>query len=159
MRVPIGYKFILGFLVVVAAVAFASDLVGLLHYSPEMTVVLSYVVAMTLGLILGWLFSRRFSRDIGKLTSAAEAISQGDLTREAHIKGSRLPDETHDMAVAINRMGESLRQLVRHIMETAERVSDSAGTLSSSAQELRWRCVMEFSQFGNASDSSSLGGD
>jgi methyl-accepting chemotaxis protein len=136
MRIPIGYKFILGFVVVVAAVAFASDLVGLLHYSPEMTTVLSYVVAMTLGLILGWLFSRRFTRDIGRLTSAAEAISQGDLTREAHIKKSRLPDETHDMAAAINRMGESLRQLVRHIRETAERVSDSAGTLSSSALEI-----------------------
>ncbi|HEY6008802.1 MAG TPA: methyl-accepting chemotaxis protein [Geobacteraceae bacterium] len=136
MRVPIGYKFILGFMVVVAAVAFASDLVGLLHYSQEMTIVLSYVVAMTLGLILGWLFSRSFAHNISRLTSSAEAISQGDLTREARVKGSRFPDETHDIAVSINRMGESLRELVRHIRETAERVTESAGTLSSSALEI-----------------------
>lgn len=58
MRIPIGHKFILGFIVVVAAVAFSPQLVGLLGYPAEFSGILGYVVALTIGLILGWLFSK-----------------------------------------------------------------------------------------------------
>ena len=136
MRVPIGYKFILGFVVVVGVVAFVADLIDFLRYSPEMTTVLTYVVALTVGLVLGWLFSRSFTRNISLLTSSAEAISQGDLTNEVRLCASRFPDETQDMAASINLMAESLRGLVRHIKETSEKVSESARTLSSSALEI-----------------------
>jgi len=51
MRIPIGYKFILGFVVVVAAVAFAPSGVQLLGYSPESTKILTFAVALTIGLI------------------------------------------------------------------------------------------------------------
>ena len=65
MRIPIGYKFIIGFVVVVAAVAFSPQLVGLLGYSAEISRILGYVVALTIGLILGWLFSKGFTANIG----------------------------------------------------------------------------------------------
>jgi methyl-accepting chemotaxis protein len=136
MHVPIGYKFILGFVVVVATVAFVPDLVKTLGYSPEMTSILAYVVALTTGLILGWFFSRTLSRNIGVITSSTEAISQGDLTREIRVHNSKFPDETQEMALAINLMAESLRDLVRHIRDTSTRVSESARTLSSSALEI-----------------------
>ena len=136
MHIPIGYKFILGFVVVVATVAFVPALVRLLGYSPEMTNVLTYVVAMTIGLILGWVFSRTLSRNIGVITTTAEAISQGDLTRELTMRQSKFPDETQEMALAINLMAENLRSLVRHIREASTRVSESARTLSSSALEI-----------------------
>ena len=61
MRIPIGYKFILGFIIVVAVVVFSPRLVVLLGYSPEISGILAYAMALTLGLILGWLFSKRFS--------------------------------------------------------------------------------------------------
>lgn len=136
MYVPIGYKFIMGFVMVVGAVALAPDLVRQLGYAPEITNVFSYVVALTIGLVLGWIFSRSFTRNISRLTQSAEAISQGDLTRDVTLKESRFPDETHDLGGSINRMVESLRDLVRHIKETSERVTESARTLSSSALEI-----------------------
>lgn len=136
MYVPIGYKFIMGFVMVVGAVAFAPDLVRQLGYAPEITSVFSYLVALTIGLVLGWIFSRGFTRNISRLTQSAEAISQGDLTRDVTLKESRFPDETHDLESSINQMVESLRDLVRHIRETSERVSESARTLSSSALEI-----------------------
>ena len=76
MRIPIGYKFILGFVVVVAAVAFAPSGVQLLGYSPESTKVLTFAVALTIGLILGWFFSKTFTRNISRLNESAEAISR-----------------------------------------------------------------------------------
>ncbi|HOP39632.1 MAG TPA: methyl-accepting chemotaxis protein [Geobacteraceae bacterium] len=136
MRIPIGHKFILGFVVVVAAVAFAPYGVRLLGYSPESAKVLTYLVALTIGLILGWIFSKTFTRNISTLNESAEAISSGDLTRDVALAGTRFPDETIDMGISIHRMMGHLRELVRNIREISEKVSESAKTLSSSALEI-----------------------
>lgn len=136
MHIPIGYKFILGFIVVVAAVAFVPDGVKYVGYSPEITSILSYAVAMTIGLILGWIFSKSFTKNISLLTAATEDISNGDLTKDIVTQNSVFLDETHDMAVSINRMVENLRELVKHIRGTSVNVSESSRTLSSSALEI-----------------------
>lgn len=136
MHIPIGYKFILGFIVVVASVAFVPDGVKHLGYSPEITNILSYAVAMTIGLILGWIFSKSFTKNISLLTAATEDISQGDLTKDIVTQNSVFLDETHDMAVSINRMVGNLRELVKHIRGTSENVSESSRTISSSALEI-----------------------
>jgi methyl-accepting chemotaxis protein len=136
MRIPIGYKFILGFVVVVAAVAFAPSGVQLLGYSPENTKLLTFAVALTIGLILGWFFSKTFTRNITRLNESAEAISRGDLTKDVVLAKTRFPDETVDMGVSIHRMMGHLRELVRSIREISEKVSESAKTLSSTALEI-----------------------
>ncbi len=136
MRIPIGYKFILGFVVVVAAVAFAPSGVQLLGYSPESTKILTFAVALTIGLILGWIFSKTFTKNITRLNESAEAISRGDLTKEVALAKTRFPDETIDMGISINCMMVHLRELVRSIREISEKVSESAKTLSSTALEI-----------------------
>lgn len=136
MRVPIGYKFIIGFIVVVAAVAFSPQLVGFLGYSAEISSILGYAVALTIGLILGWLFSKSFTANIEKLTASAESISRGDLTRDVTISSSRIPDETHELAKLINLMLQSLRDLVRHIKKTSGQLTDSAREINSTALEI-----------------------
>lgn len=136
MRVPIGYKFIIGFVVVVAAVAFSPRLVVLLGYSAEISGILGYVVAMTIGLILGWLFSKGFTANIGILTDSAESISRGDLTRDVSIRPSRFPDESHDLAHLINSMLKNLRELVSHIKKTSGQLTDSTREINSTALEI-----------------------
>lgn len=136
MHVPIGYKFIIGFVVVVAAVAFSPRLVGLLGYSAEISSILGYVVAMTVGLILGWAFSKRFTANIGRLTAAAESISQGDLTHEVAIGPSSLPDETHELANLIGLMQQNLRDLVGRIKNGSARLSESAQEINSTALQI-----------------------
>lgn len=136
MRIPIGHKFILGFVIVVAAVAFSPKLVELLGYSAEISSVLGYAVAMTIGLILGWLFSKGFTANIGRLTDSAESISRGDLTKDVIIKSSKMPDESHELAALINLMLQSLRDLVRHIKKTSGQLSESAREINSTALEI-----------------------
>jgi len=136
MHIPIGYKFIIGFVVVVAAVAFSPKLVGLLGYSAEISSILGYVVAMTVGLILGWAFSKRFTANIGRLTAAAESISQGDLTHDVAIQHSSLPDETHELARLIGLMQQNLRDLVGHIKNGSGQVSGSAREINATALEI-----------------------
>jgi methyl-accepting chemotaxis protein len=136
MRIPIGYKFIIGFVVVVAAVAFSPKLVEALGYSAEMSGLLAYAVALTCGLILGWLFSRGFTANIGRLAESAESISRGDLTRDVAIRASSFPDETHELGALINLMVQSLRDLVGHIKRTSGQLSESAREINSTALEI-----------------------
>lgn len=136
MRIPIGHKFIIGFVVVVAAVAFSPKLVGLLGYSAEISSILGYVVAMTLGLILGWAFSKGFTANIGRMTEAAESISRGDLSRDVTIRKSSIPDETHELAALINLMLQNLRYLVGHIKRGSGQLSESARNINSTALEI-----------------------
>ncbi|MSN24971.1 MAG: HAMP domain-containing protein [Geobacter sp.] len=136
MRIPIAYKFIIGFVVVVAAVAFSPRLVSGLGYSAEFSGVLGYVVALTIGLILGWLFSKGFTANIAKLTESAELIGRGDLTTDVVIRPSRIPDESHELATLINMMQQNLRQLVRHIKKTSGQLSESAREINSTALEI-----------------------
>ena len=136
MYIPIGYKFILGIILVVAAVAFSPAMVIALGYSQEMTNIFAYAVALTTGLILGWLLTKGLSRNIGKITGSVEAISEGDLSGELDIKAKRFPDETVGIANSINLMAENLRNLVSHIRLASGQVSDSAHTLSSTTLEV-----------------------
>ena len=136
MRIPIGYKFIIGFVVVVAAVAFSPKLVEALGYSAEMSGLLAYAVALTCGLILGWLFSKSFTSNIGKLAESAESISRGDLTRDIAIRRAIFPDETHELAELINLMLQNLRDLVGHIKRSSGQLSDSAREINSNALEI-----------------------
>jgi methyl-accepting chemotaxis protein len=136
MRIPIGYKFIIGFVVVVAVVAFSPKFVGALGYSVEMSGLLAYAVALTCGLILGWLFSKSFSANIGTLAESAESISRGDLTRDVAIQTSIFPDETHELAGLINLMVQNLRDLVGHIKKTSGLLSESAREINSTALEI-----------------------
>lgn len=135
-RIPIGYKFIIGFVVVVAAVAFSPGIVRNFGYSPEMSNLLGYAVALTIGLILGWFFSRSLAGNIWVLTESATAISRGDLTRDVTLKPSRFPDETNELALLINKMVQNLRQLVGQTKQTSNLVTTSAREINSTALEI-----------------------
>jgi len=136
MYIPIGYKFILGIILVVAAVVFSPAMVIALGYSQEMTTILTYTVALTTGLILGWLLTKGLSKNISKITDSVEAISKGDLSRELDISAKLFPDETVGISDSINLMAENLRSLVSKIRSTSGHVSESAHTLSSTTLEV-----------------------
>lgn len=136
MRVPLGYKFIIGFVVVVAVVAFAPPLVSALGYAHETTQFLTIVVAMTAGLVMGALFSRRFARSIGLLTRSVQEVSQGDLTRDIQLPPTRMPDETHELTAAINVMIQNLRDLVGHIRGSSCKLAGAAREINGTAVEI-----------------------
>jgi len=136
VRVPLGYKFILGFVAVVAVVAFAPPVVAALGYSPDVTQFLTIVVALTVGLIMGWLFSRRFARNIGMLTESAHEVSQGDLSCDIQLPPTSTPDETHELTAAINQMIQNLRDLVGHIRSSSAKLAGSSKEINGTAVEI-----------------------
>jgi len=136
MRIEISYKFILGFIVVVAtivAVGYVVPFLGLPEYLEQPVVM---AIALVVGLILGWLFSKAFTRNISVLRETAERFSEGDLTTQVSWEARKFPDETEDLADSLNRLADSLRTLVGQIRRSSCRVSDSAQGLSASSQEI-----------------------
>ena len=80
IKVPIGYKFILGFIAVVASAAFVPDLVDKTDVAEWLKEPLSFLTAIVVGLILGSIFTSNFTRNFNNLTTTAKKISIGDLT-------------------------------------------------------------------------------
>src|SRR3990170_790564 len=105
IKVPVGYKFILGFIAVVAAAAFVPSLVELLDVAEWMKQPLSFLIAILVGLILGSFFIRNFTRDFNRITSVARRISKGDLTGSGELDSDSqtrlIKDEIGDLAQAV----------------------------------------------------------
>ncbi|MBI5491944.1 MAG: methyl-accepting chemotaxis protein [Deltaproteobacteria bacterium] len=130
IKIPIGYKFILGFIAVVAAAAFAPDLIEKTEVTEWLRQPLSFLTAIIIGLILGSIFTRTFTRHFSLLTGMAQRISRGDLTNSEGPRKKVLKDETSDLEEAIALMSESLRGLVERIKNTVSELAVAQEALS-----------------------------
>lgn len=128
MRVQIGYKFILGFIAVVAAAAFVPGLIEKTEVAEWLQKPLSFLAAILLGLILGSIFTRSLTRHFSLLTSTTIRISQGELREagELNVLSRKLfKDETTDLEEAISMMSRSLRALVEHLRDTVAKLTEA----------------------------------
>ncbi len=131
IKIPIGYKFILGFIAVVAAAAFVPDLVEKTEVAEWLKQPLSFLTAILIGLILGSIFTRNFTKHFSSLTGMAQRISRGDLTNSGGLGMKLVKDETNDLEDAIALMSESLRGLVERIKNTVAELAASQEALSA----------------------------
>ncbi|GMR05386.1 MAG: methyl-accepting chemotaxis protein [Thermodesulfobacteriota bacterium] len=133
IKVPIGYKFILGFIAVVASAAFVPDLVEQTNVAEWLREPLSFLTAIVVGLILGSIFTRNFTRNFNNLTSAAKKISVGDLTGSPGLERAStiFQDETGELEDAIRAMSTNLRGLVEHIKETGTNLAEAQEMFST----------------------------
>lgn len=136
MRVEIGYKFVVGFIVVVASVVLLNLLVGRLQLPAWTHQWITIVGALLVGLLLGWLISKAFTANIRILTTGAERLSDGDLSRKVRLRKGLLVDETEDLANSLNLVVDSLRNLVGQIRNSSVNVNDSSVSLASTAEEM-----------------------
>jgi len=137
MRIEISYKFIIGFIIVVVSGILVNLAVPYIDgIEPEFRQVFSIFCSLVVGLIIGSAFSRAFTGSIRRLTSAGDRIRQGDLSEDIAIGDSRFPDETNDLAKAMNQFQASLRSLVGDIRNIAFRVASSSQSLSGTSQEM-----------------------
>ena len=136
MRVEISYKFIVGFIVVVASIVGLNLLVPQLGIPEEWRQLFSVACAILVGLLFGWFFSRRFSANIRVINATAESLVNGDLSTPAHLPETAFPDETGDLAASLNRVIDSLRALVGAIRSSSVKVADSAQGLSATSEQM-----------------------
>jgi len=136
MRVEITYKFIMGFIIVVASIVILNLVVPMLGIAEVWQQLVSVGGAILVGLVLGSLFSKAFTSNIKIISAAAERISNGDLSQPIQLKDSKFPDETVDLAISLNKVNENLKELVGRVRDASVKVSDSAHGLSATSEEM-----------------------
>lgn len=85
------------------------------------------------------LYLAPLTKDLGRLLSSTEAISQGNLWLPVSQVHGRIPDEIDQLAASINTLIENLRELVNHLQQTAGDVATSAGTLTKATAKVQDR--------------------
>ncbi len=136
MRVEITYKFVMGFIIVVASILILNLLVPVLGIPEAWQQLVSIGGAILVGLVLGSLFSKAFTGNIRILNAAAERMGRGDLSETIRLRETNFPDETADLADSLNRVNTNLKELVGKVRDASVRVSDSAQGLSATSQEM-----------------------
>ena len=136
MRVEISYKFIIGFIIVVGTTVLVNLATPHLGVTPEWQQLFATGVALLVGLVLGWLFSKAFTANFRVLNQGAERLSQGDLSRNVVLPQPLLPDETQDLAASLNQVSGNLRELVGIIRNSSSKVAEAAQGLSATSQQM-----------------------
>lgn len=136
MRIEIGYKFIWGFILVVAVAGLLPYGVNYLGVPEWIQGVVTLTAAMTVGLFTGRLFSKKLAKTIGALLTATTNIANGDLRHVVDLGKRSTTDEFDDLSASINKMLANLRQMVAHILNSSAAVASSAQNLSATAEEI-----------------------
>ncbi|HMB15462.1 MAG TPA: methyl-accepting chemotaxis protein [Pelovirga sp.] len=136
MRVEISYKFVIGFIFVVASVVLLNLLVPRLDAPVWTHQFITVIGALLVGLIFGWLFSRAFTANIKILTDGADRLSHGDLSRKVRLRKGLFSDETEDLSNSLNLVVDSLRNLVGQIRGSALNVNESSMALATTSEEM-----------------------
>jgi len=79
IKVQIGYKFIIGFLLVVSAAAFSPKIVHSLNIVDWLKEPVSFLIAILIGLILGSILSRSFTKDFWEFDPNGNAVNETEL--------------------------------------------------------------------------------
>lgn len=92
---------------------------------------LIYVVVLGLvGLFALW-FARKITGPLVDLTHTAEQLANGDLTAKLAVSGQ---DEVSQLALAFNKMGDSLQALIEQIQISASAVGTVSHSMQASAE-------------------------
>lgn len=136
MRVEISYKFVIGFIFVVASVVLLNLLVPKMDVPVWTHQWITIVGALLVGLIFGWLFSKAFTANIGILTEGADRLSNGDLSRKVKLRQGLFNDETEDLSNSLNLVVDSLRNLVGQIRGCSVKVNEASLAQAATAEEM-----------------------
>ena len=126
-------KLAASFLLVTASCTAVAIAVPLLQPDPFWQSTLLVSLDLVIGLGGAWVMSRLVVRRIKELAAAAAVISSGDLTRVVAVDGN---DETAELARSFGTMLESLLVVLKEVRGTADRVYESALSLSRTSEDV-----------------------
>ncbi|MDY1037833.1 methyl-accepting chemotaxis protein [Lelliottia sp. CFBP8978] len=94
------------------------------------------LISAIIGSTIGWFIVRSITRPLGEAVSFAEAIAQGDLTRNI---ATRAKDETGLLLHALMEMKTRLLEIVQQVQSGSENISSAAAQIVAGNQDLAAR--------------------
>ncbi|MBF0537550.1 MAG: MCP four helix bundle domain-containing protein [Nitrospirae bacterium] len=110
-----------------------SDETARIYNSSRTFMIVLIVAGIVFGMIMGIFISGSISNPLKEAVVVAEAISNGDLTRQIDMDRK---DEIGQLASAMNAMTKRLRDVISEVITASKQVSSGSGQLSSAAQQL-----------------------
>ncbi len=95
---------------------------------------ITFAVALTLGLVVIWLFSRSLASPIVKISNQVKVMADGDLSNT--IEEIKKRDEIGVLNKAIISLRDNLKDMVLEVKHTVNTVKDGSENLVSSANEI-----------------------
>jgi methyl-accepting chemotaxis protein len=102
--------------------------------SLDVAIAVTTLVALGVGILVAIFLSRNISVATQAVLEQAEAIAEGDLTRNDLAVRSR--DELGDLTMAINKMSASLKRMILAITENALQVSSASEQLHTTSLQI-----------------------
>jgi methyl-accepting chemotaxis protein len=102
--------------------------------SLDLAIAVTTLVALGVGILVAIFLSRNISIATQAVLEQAEAIAEGDLTRNDLAVRSR--DELGDLTMAINKMSASLKRMILAITENALQVSSASEQLHTTSLQI-----------------------
>jgi methyl-accepting chemotaxis protein len=100
----------------------------------ELTMAITTFLALGIGIAVALFLSRKISGATQAVLVQAEAIANGDLTRDDLKIHSQ--DELGDLTMAINKMSGSLKKMILAITQNAIQVASASEELNSTSQQI-----------------------
>lgn len=105
----------------------------LAFHSGTLFMLITVFIGMSLGIILGWWYAARLSRQLKTITKAANIMSKGDLRIQRLEEKSK--DELGLLAHAFNQLAEDLRGLTHEIRENADTLVSMTQEVNASVEQ------------------------
>ncbi|AIQ69652.1 methyl-accepting chemotaxis protein [Paenibacillus graminis] len=103
-------------------------------YSSALTLTISVVIgAVIISILIGYVIARSISRPLMVMLGLASEVANGNLTQQAEITSK---DEVGQLASALNRMVNNLKDLINGIVMNSQSVAASSEEISASTQEI-----------------------
>lgn len=103
-------------------------------YEHTRVIMLSLIgLSIALALIIGLYLSRNLTRRLGNIVLLAEALSEGDLTRQLKIYGQ---DELGQLGLSINKATGNMKEMVSEIIDSCQVMNAHSEELSATMEEL-----------------------
>jgi methyl-accepting chemotaxis protein len=102
--------------------------------SMDVTMAITTFAALGIGIFVAIFLSRSISGATQAVLVQAEAIANGDLTRDDLKVQSH--DELGDLTSAINKMSSSLKRMILDITQTSAQVASASEELNSTSQQI-----------------------
>ncbi|MEV6930996.1 methyl-accepting chemotaxis protein [Dactylosporangium sp. NPDC051485] len=116
-----------------AAAAADAQHVHSVRASADRWIISGGAIGIVLGLLVAWVVTRAVTRPLRRVTGVITAVGDGDLTRDADVAGR---DEVGQMAAALGRATDSIRQTVREITGNADALRGSAREMAAAGDQL-----------------------
>jgi methyl-accepting chemotaxis protein len=103
------------------------------YKSSLVNTIIIIVVGLVVAIMLGLGIAIMISKEISKVLVFAKALGDGDLTQSIKVDTK---DEIGNLGEALNKAGDSIKELISSIMDSAGDISSSSEELSATTEEI-----------------------